>query len=128
MSQKKNEKFSQFSTLIKRFIRSSEAKISVRDLGVPPTNVYNLNLPFYYTKKRLPGPEDDKIVLSLMRLIEPDFVYAAGDLSDPHGTHRVCLEIIKRLYDEEQEKKLKDASYPSVFPPASNILLYRGAW
>lgn len=86
--------------MIKRFIRSSEAKVSVRDLGVPPTNVYNLNLPFYYTKKRLPGPEDDKIVLSLMRLIEPDFVYAAGDLSDPHGTHRVCLEIIKRLYDE----------------------------
>lgn len=80
MSQKKNEKFSQFSTLIKRFIRSSEAKISVRDLGVPSTNVYNLNLPFYYTKKRLPGPEDDKIVLSLMRLIEPDFVYAAGKL------------------------------------------------
>lgn len=54
--QKKNQKFSKFATLIKRFIRSSEAKISVRDLGVPSTNVYNLNLPFYYAKKRIPGP------------------------------------------------------------------------
>lgn len=69
----------QFATLIKRFIRSSEAKIAVRDLGVPAKNVYNLNLPFYYTKKRIPGPQDDKIVLSLMRLLEPDFVYAAGN-------------------------------------------------
>lgn len=42
--------------------------------------MYNLNLPFYYSKKRTPGPEDDKIVLSLMRLIEPDFVYAAGNI------------------------------------------------
>ena len=51
-----------------------------------------------------------------------------GDLSDPNGTHRVCLEMIKKLYDEEQELKAKDASYPAVFPPAENIFLYRGAW
>jgi hypothetical protein len=46
----------EFITSIKRFIRSSEAKVSVKDLGVSPKNVYNLNLPFYYTKKRIPGP------------------------------------------------------------------------
>jgi hypothetical protein len=69
----------EFVTLIKRSIRSSEAKVSVRDLGVLPNNIRNLNLPFYYTKNRSPGPEDDKIVLSLMRLIEPDFVFAAGN-------------------------------------------------
>jgi hypothetical protein len=51
-----------------------------------------------------------------------------GDLSDPNGTHRTCLELIKRLFDEEQEKKLKDAQYTAVFPTADNILLYRGAW
>lgn len=61
-------------------------------------------------------------------MLQVFFYFIQGDLSDPHGTHRVCLEIIKRLYDNEQEKKLNDASYPSVFPPASNILLYRGAW
>jgi glucosamine-6-phosphate deaminase len=75
---KKNDKFLEFVNQIKRFIRSSEAKISVKDLGVSPNNVYNLNLPFYYSKKRTPGEEDDKIVLSLLRLIEPDFIYAAG--------------------------------------------------
>ncbi len=51
-----------------------------------------------------------------------------GDLSDPNGTHRVCLEMIKKLYDEEQEKKGSDPTYQTVFPPAENILLYRGAW
>lgn len=55
-------------------------------------------------------------------------IFAAGDLTDPHGTHRKCLEIILQVQAEEQEKIKKDSTYVSFFPDSKKTFFYRGAW
>lgn len=71
--------------------------------GVLRENIHFLDLPFYETglatKKPL-GKDDIDIVRQLLLSHKPDFVYAAGDLTDPHGTHRVCLEAVLACIDE----------------------------
>ena len=37
---------------------------------------------------------DVKLIADLLNEVKPHQVYAAGDLADPHGTHRVCLDAI----------------------------------
>lgn len=108
----------------KALIRKSEARSACRFVGVPDEKIHFLNLPFYETgtvKKRPPGDEDFQIVMDLIEQVQPHQIYAAGDLSDPHGTHRVCLlaifEAIKRL---KEVGKLK--------PEECWVWLYRGAW
>ncbi len=107
---------------IKGLIRKGEAKAACRYVGIPDSNVNFLDMPFYETgkvKKKPLGEEDIQIIVDLLQEIKPHQVYAAGDLSDPHGTHRVCLdaifEALKRLMDE---KWMKDCF----------VWLYRGAW
>jgi glucosamine-6-phosphate deaminase len=71
--------------------------------GVHKNQIYSLDLPFYETgaiKKNPKGPADIKIVKDLITKIHPDMIFAAGDLTDPHGTHRVCLETILAALDE----------------------------
>ncbi|GHT73698.1 putative glucosamine-6-phosphate deaminase-like protein [Bacteroidia bacterium] len=106
----------------KTVIRQGEAKAACRYLGIPEDRVHFLNLPFYETgtvKKKPIGKEDVDIIVKLLQEVKPHQIYAAGDLSDPHGTHRVCfqaiLEAVKRLKNEEW---LKDCY----------LWLYRGAW
>ncbi len=107
---------------IKGLIRRGEAKAGVRACGVPDTHAHFLNMPFYETGKvrKMPLSEEDiKIVMDLIRKINPHQIYAAGDLSDPHGTHRVCLKAVM-----EAVTRLKDED----FMKDCYVWFYRGAW
>lgn len=67
--------------MIKKFIRNSEAKIAVSALGLKPSNVYSLDLPFYGTREKSKAPVSEKdyeVIRSLLRLIEPTVIFAAG--------------------------------------------------
>jgi glucosamine-6-phosphate deaminase len=91
-------------------------------VGIPDEHIHFLDLPFYETgkiRKKPIGTEDIKIVKNLIEEIKPHQIYAAGDLSDPHGTHRVCLNAIFKALDElKDETWMKDCW----------TWLYRGAW
>ena len=108
---------------IKGAIRRAEAKAACRSLGLNDrTNCHFLNLPFYETggiKKGELTDVDINIIMDLLREVKPHQVYVAGDLTDPHGTHRLCteavFEAIERTKDEEWNKEC-------------TIWLYRGAW
>lgn len=106
---------------IKGLIRWSEAKAGAIKVGCEEENCHFLDLPFYRTGKvdKNPwGPDDVKIIRDLIEKVDPHQIYVAGDLSDPHGTHRVCAEaIFEALFEIEKET----GSRPDV-------LLYRGAW
>ena len=108
---------------IKGSLRRAEARAAVRSFGLnPDTNAHFLNLPFYETGgiRKSPFTEEDiNIVAKLLREVKPHQIYAAGDLSDPHGTHRTCIEIvleaIEVVKDDEWFKEC-------------HLWLYRGAW
>ena len=107
---------------IKGMIRRVEARSACRYIGIPDANIHHLDLPFYETgliKKKPIGPEDVSIIRDLLEEVKPHMVYAAGDLSDPHGTHRVCLDaIFKALKEVKAQDWAKDCW----------LWLYRGAW
>lgn len=109
---------------IKAAIRRGEATSACRYLGIPDERVHFLNLPFYETggiKKKPLGKKDIIIVKDLLESIKPHQIFAAGDLSDPHGTHRVCLMAVLEALKELKKQKaewLKDC----------RVWLYRGAW
>lgn len=107
---------------IKGLIRRGEAKAAGRYVGLPDENIHFLDLPFYETGKIRKKPlsdEDIKITADLIKTIKPHQIYAAGDLSDPHGTHRVCLEaVLTALKQLKDEPWMKDCY----------VWLYRGAW
>lgn len=107
---------------IKGMIRRGEAKATARYVGLPDENIHFQDLPFYETgevRKKPIGPEDIKITKDLISEIKPHQIYAAGDLSDPHGTHRVCLDaIFAALRELKDEPWMKDCW----------TWLYRGAW
>ena len=107
---------------IKGAIRRTEARAACRYFNVPEERIHFLNMPFYETgtvKKAPLGEADIQIIVDLLQEIKPHQIYAAGDLADPHGTHRVCflaiLEAIKRLRKEDWMKDCR-------------LWLYRGAW
>lgn len=78
---------------IKALIRKTEATAAAQAAGVPAEKLHFLNLPFYQTGKveKLPITEaDSNIIANLLRTLNPGQIYVAGDLSDPHGTHRMC--------------------------------------
>jgi glucosamine-6-phosphate deaminase len=108
--------------MIKAAIRRTEARAGALYAGAKEENIHFLDLPFYETgtvKKKPVGEEDIKIITDLLQKIKPHQIYAAGDLTDPHGTHRVCfqaiIEAVKRLQNEEWMNDCR-------------IWLYRGAW
>lgn len=107
---------------IKGLIRVSEAKNTCRFVGVSPENIHFLNMPFYETgvvQKKPLGEEDYSIVTELIRAVKPHQIYAAGDLADPHGTHKVCLDaVIEALHRLKNETFMKDCW----------TWLYKGAW
>ena len=108
---------------LKGAIRRAEARAACRSIGLNDrTNAHFLNLPFYETggiKKGLLSDADIEIVKELMREVKPHQIYAAGDLTDPHGTHRVCIEAVLRAWEE-----VKDEDWAKE----CHIWLYRGAW
>jgi glucosamine-6-phosphate deaminase len=107
---------------IKRLIRRTEARAAARYSGVREENIHFLDLPFYETgrvKKNPIGEEDVRSTMELLERVRPHQVYAAGDLSDPHGTHRVCLAAITTALGRlASQAWMKDAA----------VWLYRGAW
>lgn len=106
---------------IKGLIRQSEARAGAIEIGCKEENLHFLDLPFYRTgtiAKNPVGPEDIAIIEALLLRVAPDQIYVAGDLADPHGTHRVCAEaIIAALMN----MKARNEKIPEV-------LMYRGAW
>lgn len=109
---------------IKGAIRRSEAKGAVRSFGLKEENVHFLNLPFYESGAtvKLPRTQADvDIIKKLMNEIQPDQIYMAGDLADPHGTHRVCTEAALEALEQ-----LREEGQPWV--ENTHVWLYRGAW
>lgn len=107
---------------IKGLIRKGEAKAAGRYCGVPDEQMHFMNMPFYETgrvKKKPISDEDVQITVDLLRKIKPHQIYAAGDLSDPHGTHRVCL---KAVFDALEMCK------GETWAKDCYVWLYRGAW
>lgn len=106
---------------IKGLIRWSEARAGGKYVGCLEENLHFLDLPFYRTgtiNKRPVGDEDIQIIADLLRRVQPDVAFVAGDLADPHGTHRVCAQAILRAIDMMKEAGEK----------VPEVLLYRGAW
>ncbi len=107
---------------LKGFIRQKESLGATRYLSIPDEKVHFLNMPFYETgaiKKKPLGEEDVEIISDLIKEIKPHQIYAAGDLADPHGTHRVCLDA---LFSAIEKRKLDD------YMKKCWVWLYRGAW
>ena len=107
---------------VKTLIRRGEARAAGRECGIPVERLHFLDMPFYETgtiRKKPIGEEDIRIVQNLLESLKPHQIYAAGDLSDPHGTHRVCLAAIYAALDRVRlQPWFKD----------SEVWLYRGAW
>ena len=107
---------------LKGLIRKKESLAATRFIGVQDKNIHFLNLPFYETgtvKKNPLGAKDIKIVEDLIEEIKPHQIYAAGDLADPHGTHKVCLDAIFAALENLKHNDYMDDCW---------VWLYRGAW
>ncbi len=103
---------------IKRRIRETEAISGIETFGMSRDQARFLNLPFYQTGqvRKLPiGEQDIQIILDLLEEHRPELVFVAGDLSDPHGTHRMCLEAVERALER-------------YTGPSPEVWYYRGAW
>jgi len=104
--------------MLKRRIREVEALSAIQCLDVLPNQARFLNLPFYQTgqvRKDPIGPRDVEIMLALLEEVRPHIALVAGDLSDPHGTHRMCHDAVARALERYKGE-----------PP--EIWYYRGAW
>jgi len=104
--------------MLKRRIREVEAISAIETIGLDRKQARFLNLPFYQTgkvKKDPIGPRDVEITLELLESERPGLILVAGDLSDPHGTHRMCKEAV-------------DEALARMKPPRPEVWLYRGAW
>jgi glucosamine-6-phosphate deaminase len=108
---------------IKGLIRRGEARSGARFTGLTDDRIHFLDMPFYETggRRKMPlGNQDIEIVAALIEKVKPHQVYAAGDLADPHGTHRVCLDAIFAAFHQLRPKHewMKDCW----------LWMYRGAW
>lgn len=125
LDKKKNAESDSHEILdIKALIRRNEARIACAYAGIKRDNVHFLNLPFYETGRIEKNPiseADIEIVLELLRKVRPNQIFVAGDLADPHGTHKVCTDAVFAAIDVEKQRGadwLKDC----------RIWMYRGAW
>ena len=103
---------------LKRVIRETEAVSALESVGLGSENARFLNLPFYQTGKVRKDPvsqADVDILRGVLEEVRPELVFAAGDLSDPHGTHRQCLNAVRSALGEYSG-------------PSPDLWLYRGAW
>jgi glucosamine-6-phosphate deaminase len=104
--------------MLKRRIREVEAVLALQTLSIRPEQARFLNMPFYQTgkvRKDPIGERDVEIILELLEEVRPQIVLMAGDLSDPHGTHRMCKDAVEQAL----------ARYAGEAP---EVWLYRGAW
>jgi glucosamine-6-phosphate deaminase len=121
-AKKSGEKDIDALRVVKGMIRKGEAKNTCRYVGVPDDHVHFLTMPFYETgiieKKQL-GDGDISIIVDLIEKIKPHQMYAAGDLADPHGTHKICLDAVM-----EAVERIKHQDFMS----SCRVWLYKGAW
>ncbi len=107
---------------IKTMIRQAEATIACHYIGVPNDHIHFLRLPFYETgtiKKGDLSEKDIMIVKKLLEDVKPHQIFVAGDLADPHGTHRVCTDaVLAAIYELKDEPWMQDC----------RVWMYRGAW
>ncbi|MEO6521544.1 MAG: glucosamine-6-phosphate deaminase [Mucilaginibacter sp.] len=108
---------------IKGLIRKGEAIAGARFAGLPDSNIHFQSLPFYdrqKTQKNVSFEDDIEQTMQLLQAIKPQQVFAAGDFADPHGTHKVCFDIIQQALTrlKETEDWVADCW----------LWLYRGAW
>lgn len=109
---------------LKGLIRRGEARTSCTYNEIPHARVHFLDLPFYETgriEKNPMGEADVHIVQKLLREVKPHQIFVAGDLQDPHGTHRVCTDAVLAAIDEEKEAG-------AAWLNDCRIWMYRGAW
>ncbi len=109
---------------IKGLIRRCEAKATCHYVGIGDSKIHFLNLPFYETgtiEKKPMGERDVIITMDLLKKIKPHQIYCAGDLADPHGTHKICLDIVF-----ESMRRLKSSGENWVND--CWVWLYKGAW
>ncbi|MDR1602862.1 MAG: glucosamine-6-phosphate deaminase [Tannerella sp.] len=107
---------------MKGTIRREEARTACRYSGVKDENIHFLDLPFYETgavKKNPLSEKDVDIIKKLLQDIRPDQMFVAGDLADPHGTHKVCLDAVLAAIDDLKDEKWIENC---------RIWMYRGAW
>jgi len=107
---------------LKSLIRRTEARAAGRYCGIPLDNLHFLNMPFYETgtvRKKDLAEQDVQIIEQLLEKIQPHQIYAAGDLSDPHGTHRTCLTAIGQALRRVEDQPWHESC---------ETWLYRGAW
>jgi len=108
--------------LLKGIIRRQEARSGAMYCGLSDKNIHFLDMPFYETggvRKNKLTDDDFNILINLLNEVKPHQVYAAGDLADPHGTHRVCLDAIFEAFDRTRDQNWWNDCY---------LWLYRGAW
>lgn len=117
-----NEEDPQEMKTVKGLIRKGEAIAGARFAGVPDDHIHFMDLPFYdrlKVQKQVSFEDDIQENIKLLQQVKPHQIFAAGDFADPHGTHKICfnimVEALKRLKDEEWTKDCW-------------IWLYRGAW
>jgi glucosamine-6-phosphate deaminase len=107
---------------VKAQIRREEARAACRFVGVKPENIHFLDMPFYETGKVQKGKlseNDVHIIMLLLNTVAPHQIFAAGDLADPHGTHKVCLDgVLAAVHELKNEQWMKEC----------RIWMYRGAW
>jgi glucosamine-6-phosphate deaminase len=105
---------------IKGMIRATEARAAARECGIPPEQLEFMNLRFYRTgtiAKAPIQPQDIDDIVALLERLKPAQIYVAGELSDPHGTHRVCAEAV---FEAARRVRAKGQQ--------AEVLLYKGAW
>ena len=123
-SKKKDQMDTREIRAVKGLIRRGEAKATCRYVGLPEGRWHFMNMPFYETgtiEKKPLGEDDILITMELLRKLKPHQVYCAGDLADPHGTHRVCLEAVF-----EALRRIKAAGDDWI--KDCWVWLYKGAW
>ena len=123
-TKKSTEKDTNEIRAIKGLIRRCEAKATCKYVGLTDSQIHFQNLPFYETgtiEKKPMGEDDVEITMALLRELQPQQIYCAGDFADPHGTHKVCFDVVI-----EALKRIKAANEPWV----GNcwLWLYKGAW
>lgn len=107
---------------IKMLIRRGEARAAARSCGVSSNKLHFLDMPFYETGRVIKKPlseADIEIIVTLLQGLRPQQIYVAGDLSDPHGTHRTCLNAILRAVSRVADQP---------WYAGCEVWLYRGAW
>ena len=123
-SKSPNQKDTHEIRSIKGMIRRTEARATCRYVGIKDEQFHFMNLPFYETgliEKNPPTDADVQLHIDLIKKIKPHQIFAAGDFADPHGTHKVCFDVMMSAL-----KKLKFDNDPSI--EDCNLWLYRGAW